>query len=136
MELATLGQRFIGALVDGLISLVPYILIRESGPEDAMRLGALLALVLIFGVQAYFLARDGQTLGKKAAGTRIVRVDDESNGGFFTNVLMRAIVSSLPNIVPLYWFVDTLFVFRADRRCIHDLIAKTKVVKARSSSAA
>lgn len=131
MELATLGQRLTGALVDGLISLVPYILIRESGPEDMARLGALLALVIIFGVQAYFLARDGQTLGKKAAGTRIVRVDDEANGGFFTNVLMRAIVSSLPNIVPLYWFVDTLFVFRADRRCVHDWIAKTKVVKAR-----
>jgi uncharacterized RDD family membrane protein YckC len=133
MELATRGQRLLGAFVDGLVTLIPYVLLKAFPDSSAILAPTLAVLAAIFSIQIWLLCRDGQTLGKKAAGTRIVRVDTEENGGFTTNVLMRAIVSSLPNIVPLYWFVDQLFVFREDRRCLHDLIAGTKVVRAETA---
>ena len=39
------------------------------------------------------LSRDGQTLGKKALGIRIVKRDTGHNGGFVTNVLLRAVLN-------------------------------------------
>ena len=59
---------------------------------------------------------------------RIVKVDTGENGGFVTNVLVRTILNGLIGIIPLYGLIDILFIFRGDKRCIHDLIAGTKVV--------
>ena len=44
------------------------------------------------------------------------------------NVLLRGLVNGLLNIVPLYFLVDCGFIFREDRRCVHDMIAGTVVV--------
>ncbi|HIM18116.1 MAG TPA: RDD family protein, partial [Dehalococcoidia bacterium] len=35
--------------------------------------------------------------------------------------------------IPVYSVVDALFIVRSDRRCIHDLIAGTVVVKSQGS---
>lgn len=134
MELASLQRRLLGAVIDGIVGLVPYGLVQTDA--DGLRiLGALLFAALI-GVQCWLLARDGQTIGKRLSKTRIVRAATDENGGFFTNVFLRALVASLPNIIPLYWAVDVLFIFRQDRRCVHDWIAGTKVVAADSAPAA
>lgn len=130
MELASLGQRAKGAVIDGAVAVVPYLLITRADDEVVLKLAGIAFFLAMAGVQFYFLARDGQSLGKKAAGTRIVRVDTEQNGGFVTNVLLRAVVGSLGNAVGIYWFVDNGMVFRKDRRTLHDLIARTKVVRA------
>ena len=88
---------------------------------------ACLALVIL---QLVFLAKDGQSLGKKVLKIRIVKYDTGKNGGFVTNVLLRTWLNGLISIVPFYGLVDTLFIFREDKRCIHDLLAGTSVVKA------
>ena len=56
-------------------------------------------------------------------------MDTGENGGFVPNVLLRFIVNGLLWIIPLYGLVDILFIFRGDRRCIHDMIAGTQVVE-------
>jgi uncharacterized RDD family membrane protein YckC len=65
---------------------------------------------------------------------RIVSFDDESNPGFVKAFLLRVFVNGLIGAVPfvgfVYSLVDIFFIFRDDRRCLHDLIAGTKVVKA------
>ena len=38
-------------------------------------------------------------------------------------------VGALPAVGPLLGFANVLFIFRGDRRCVHDLIAGTRVVK-------
>ncbi len=47
-------------------------------------------------------------------------------------LLLRAIVNGMIGMVPyvggIYGLIDSLFIFREDRRCVHDLIAGTKVV--------
>lgn len=93
--------------------------------------------ILLF-IQCWLLATRGQTLGKKLVGIRIVTVADNANPGFGKAVGRREIVPGLIgfilNFVPplgfVFFVVDSCFIFRADRRCIHDLIAGTKVVKA------
>ncbi|MCH8140804.1 MAG: RDD family protein [Proteobacteria bacterium] len=85
----------------------------------------LLAIVIY---QAVILSRDGQSIGKKALTISIVKVDTGKNGGFVPNVLLRLVVNGLLAFIPLYIFIDILFIFRSDRRCIHDFIAGTKVV--------
>lgn len=46
-----------------------------------------------------------------------------------TNVLLRLMLNTLLAFIPGYALVDILFIFRKDRRCIHDFIAGTHVVK-------
>ena len=65
----------------------------------------------------------------KAVDIKIVKYDTGKNGGFVTNVLLRAIVNGIIGIIPFYGLVDILFIFGEERRCIHDLIAGTRVVE-------
>jgi uncharacterized RDD family membrane protein YckC len=89
-----------------------------------------LAGICAFAVlQIFLLSRDGQSVGKRVMGIRIVRNDSEANGGFVSNVLLRVIVNTVLSLIPFYTLVDILLIFREDRRCIHDMIAGTKVVQ-------
>jgi uncharacterized RDD family membrane protein YckC len=128
--LASRGSRLGAALIDGLIAAVPYLFIamgQDNGFLLAIGLIGFLALIVI---QLRFLIVDGQTIGKKILRIKIVMVATGQNGGFVPNVVLRGIVNGLLGFVPFYSLVDVLFIFREDRRCIHDLIAKTRVVQA------
>ncbi|OGR99796.1 MAG: hypothetical protein A2V88_14720 [Elusimicrobia bacterium RBG_16_66_12] len=91
-----------------------------------------LALVALLLTQVALLWKRGQTLGKIAMGIRIVRVDTLANGGFVTNVLLRtflnSVITAIPILGPLYGLADALLIFKADRRCLHDHLAKTCVI--------
>ena len=39
-----------------------------------------------------------------------------------------AVIAQIPFAGGIFSLIDCLFIFREDRRCIHDLIAGTKVV--------
>jgi len=80
-------------------------------------------------VQGGFLVARGQTIGKKLVNIQIVRSKDGQNGGFVSNVLLRAIVNSFISLIPLYLLIDTLFIFSDTKRCLHDRLAGTIVVK-------
>ena len=71
------------------------------------------------------------SLGKQWLGLRIVRVDG-SRATFVRAVLLRMLLPWLLAWIPFVgWFllpVDWLVIFREDCRCLHDLIAGTKVV--------
>jgi uncharacterized RDD family membrane protein YckC len=93
--------------------------------------GLLFAILL----QSILLALRGQNLGKLAVGVRVVKLNGEPAGvlrGVFLRYLLPVFVMMVLNILfPLgflFLFVDFCFIFRADRRCLHDLIAGTKVV--------
>ncbi len=149
-NLAGRGARFLGAFIDGILlslCMAPgyALLFLGSTSRDAdgnpngtsMALlgtaGYLLGAVVYLVIQAFLLSRTGQSIGKKVAGTRVVKVDG-SPAGFVGAFLMRSFVAYLPNLIPilgfLYAITDICFIFRADHRCIHDLIAGTKVVRA------
>jgi uncharacterized RDD family membrane protein YckC len=141
MELAERLTRLWAALIDRLI-IVPVgvgaaILIpglRHSSSLGLVVASCVLALLALVAAQIWLLTAHGQTIGKRIMGLRIVKVSDMTNGGFVTNVLLRGLLSLAITAVPfvggLYALADVLFIFREDRRCLHDLIAGTCVIKA------
>ncbi len=128
MELASRWIRLGAALIDGLIGAVPYALtVMDTLPEAVRFLGiaALLALVVY---QIYSVGTRGQTIGKRLLGIRVVLKDTDVNGGFKANVLKRGLITGLLNFIPGFFIVDSLFIFREDRRCLHDFIGGTSVI--------
>ena len=136
-------------LVDGLISclcIAPgFVILASAGvfstpdsPNAALMIGGFavmgVGMLLLLAFQIYLLVTRGQTIGKKLLGIKIVNFDDETNPGFVKVILLRIVVNGLIGAVPfigaIYSLVDICFIFRDDRRCLHDLIAGTKVVVA------
>ncbi|MBI4425449.1 MAG: RDD family protein [Elusimicrobia bacterium] len=123
MENAERLDRLKAAIVDGLLFAVLWLLAHVL----FLLWPAVLALS---GYQFYLLTTKGQTIGKRLFKIRIVKADTLENGGFVTNVLLRSIVNGLLWFIPVYMVADSLLIFRQDRRCIHDILAGTIVVKA------
>lgn len=131
--LAGRGARFGAVLIDGLLFLVPYLLIVFGGKAESS------ILVLVGGLAVLALAiyqivkavTTGQTIGKKLVGVKVVKLDG-SPVDFVSMFVMRMLVGQgLLGIIPLYGLIDPLFIFREDHRCIHDLVASTKVIDAK-----
>ena len=128
MELATRKQRLGAALTDGILVAIPYVIGTVDGiPEPVQVVGVVASLGLLI-LQLYLLSTTGQTLGKRFIGIRIVLKDTLENGGFVTNILKRGLLNGLLCLVPGYFLVDSCFIFRDDKRCLHDMIAGTCVV--------
>ncbi|MEU0968815.1 RDD family protein [Streptomyces sp. NPDC005917] len=70
---ANWGQRFLGTLVDGLVYLVPYILVIVGKDTPALSAIGGLALLGLAIWQLIMEGRTGQTVGKKALGIRLVK---------------------------------------------------------------
>jgi uncharacterized RDD family membrane protein YckC len=112
-----------------------------NGQPIPWRISALLAVlgfILFMLVNGYFLRATGQTLGKKLIGIRIVLLDNTAPALVRIIFLRYAPISAIaliPNVGGLATLVDSLFIFGESRRCLHDLIAGTKVVRARQPTA-
>jgi len=76
-----------------------------------------------------FVLANGQSIAKKMLSIKVLRTDGSpiSLGRLFW---LRNVVNSLLAVVPLYGFIDVLFIFGERRQCLHDKIADTIVVKA------
>ncbi|MET7680161.1 RDD family protein [Streptomyces sp. NPDC005423] len=70
---ANWGQRFLGTLVDGLIFVVPYVLIILGRKVAVLMVIGVLAILGVAIWQLIQEGRTGQTIGKKALGIRLVR---------------------------------------------------------------
>jgi len=154
MPLASAGSRLAAVLIDGLLFLPPVVvggvmsfLLRPApGQVQAPLSGSTMAIMAVLGLyglavaiyQSVMRSTRGQTFGKKVMKVRIVKLDG-SQPGFVHAVLLRAIVNALPTLIPVvggvYGLIDILFIFRGDRRCIHDLIASTRVVMSEAAPA-
>lgn len=155
--LASLGARLAGFLVDKIlqsICLVPLVaavgmnalLAAVQARDFNAFIGVPRIMVgisitgLLYGAywitQIVLLALRGQTLGKLLVGIRIVRYPDAAPAGLARAWLLRYFVMGLFYLVPIplfgmvFWFVDTGFIFRPDRRCVHDHLAGTMVIAA------
>lgn len=96
------------------------------------------ALKMMFGFGIYFMLNGyllqyhGQTLGKRAMGIRIVGMDQENPGLmrlFFVREAFMRVVTLIPLIGVALPFINGGMLLREDRRCLHDHVAHTEVVK-------
>lgn len=156
VELASLSQRFLGRGVDVLFQtmlgvtfgLAAFFVVHAAGwsfAEDpsvawgdadavtffAICVGFLAGLI----VQWTLLTYRGQSVGKIVMGTRILRTSGVP-AGFFHVVLLREVLGTLLTtglngcfIGYLTTVINALLVFGEDRRCGHDLLAGTVVVR-------
>ena len=155
LELASLSERFSGAFLDGLLML-PVVLgvvfgytffaAQQGGisnTESVVEQLVLSLISLVVGLawylilNGYLLAKRGQTIGKLAAGTRIVDFNTGELVPLIPLLLKRNLVIQMLSAVPFVGgfvsLADVLMIFRSSRRCLHDEIAGTKVIKARKS---
>ena len=96
-------------------------------PDIALKV--LLCEVMVFFVLNFvLLMRRGQTLGKWLFSLAIVDLNNQKPN-IINLVLNRYMIQLAMVIVPFLNPIDVLLMlFRRDRRCIHDLLAKTKVI--------
>ena len=89
--------------------------------------------VALFVVNMVLLHKRGQTLGKMAVKTKIVRTNGEraSLGRIFgLRMLAPGLLSAIPIIGYLFALADALLIFTSERRCLHDHMADTIVIEA------
>jgi uncharacterized RDD family membrane protein YckC len=145
-ELASIGRRFGAIFLDGLILGLPLGAVvlgvfaslglfsgisAGKAPdlglfwamEGVLFLGAFVSWVLYEGLM---LRRSGQTVGKKAMRIRVVSAEGSplSPGQAFGRAAMRQVLG----IVPCLGLVNYLTAFGEQRTCIHDMVARTRVI--------
>jgi len=141
IELAPRLSRLEAAFMDGLLFTGPLLLgiaaLSQSGGLSVL-IGflGLLSVPAVLGIQIYLLGTQGQTLGKRKVGIRIVKAGTGGKAGFVRNVLLRSVLNSILCVIPLYGIIDILFIFTSDRRCIHDIIAGTIVINQETQNSA
>ncbi len=150
LELADYGERFAAALIDGILMMCVLLpAMYFGGYFDAVMAGARtgenppFTLVAMWGfigfailvmVQSYPLNATAQTWGKRILGIRIVDLDGQQPP-LSRLIAMRYLPVQAASLIPILGgvlsIVNILLIFRSDRRCGHDLVAGTRVVKAR-----
>jgi uncharacterized RDD family membrane protein YckC len=146
--LASLMQRFAGALIDGGVMAIAaglglYFALMDLDLSDMSTLMVslfapwMIPVLAVSGVQWAMISSSGQSIGKRVVGIRIVRLRG-SRPGFVYGVALRALVPGAFQafaafLLPPAWFVlpliDAGFVLRKDRRSLRDHMAATKVIQ-------
>ena len=142
-ELASLSARFLGSFIDSVIGLIViYALLFAAGiwdqviaPTTSPIVPVQIAVIGLLGfltLHGYTLATRGQTLGKVVMKTRIVSVVNGEILPLWKVVALRYLPLTLVGVIPFVGsfagLIDALFVFRQDRRCLHDFVAGTRVI--------
>lgn len=144
LDFASRGRRFAGLWLDGFITamasyalIIPFMIAvgalgAMSGPGREPPVWLVLFMYpILFGLpviyEALMLQRRGQTVGKMALGVKVVTPQGGaiSKGQAWTRAALKLILGTCMGIDYLPAF------FTHERTCLHDLIAKTRVVRVR-----
>ncbi|UTV98269.1 RDD family protein [Marinomonas rhizomae] len=142
-ENATRGERLGAALIDALIITVVIIPLayfmgyfenfgEVTPPLNITIVLAIVGFALYFLVNGKLLHTNGQTIGKKFNGIRIVKLDGTKPD--IKELLVRRYIPYfgfpyIPYIGSFVNLINLCFIFGKEKRCLHDKIAGTKVVK-------
>lgn len=153
---ASRGSRLGASIIDSLIIFIPmtpaYVhampLITRAGPgvqRNAFAVWGVVAgtggwfylgllwmviMLIINGILAY---QNGQSIAKKWLGIKDVRTDGSRASFpriFWLRNVLNICISFIPLVGGLYGLIDSLFIFGSAKRCVHDYIADTIVVRA------
>jgi uncharacterized RDD family membrane protein YckC len=155
-EKASRLSRFLATLVDGVLLTLPFVpsyvaaapaittLARQGQfnlvgiltvmfHTGALFYAGLLIYLVELAIIAVWVQKNGQTIGKKWLGIKDVRTDG-SRATFARIFWLRCVVNTLLQRIPLiggiYALADSLMIFGPAKRCCHDYIADTIVVRA------
>ena len=149
IELASLAQRLQAAILDKIIfptiMLIPFIigfdLVNvEAGMDGVLAVPfstqlkvSLLEIILFMALNSYLLKEYGQTLGKRIVGIAVVG-EDGNKLSLQDMITKRYLPFWVAAYIPMFGFLiimaNALAIFRGNkRRCLHDDLAKTIVIK-------
>ena len=151
-QLAGRFTRLAAAIADGLIVgaiVLPVQLLsgtfqrslsQEVGPLEQLLL-SLLGIVAMLAINGYPLLNRGQTVGKMLTNIQIVDADSDKLLPFVRVYVYRYlwtlplvfVVMLIPGamdnaLISVITLIDSLLIFTASRRCLHDHIAGSRVV--------
>lgn len=135
-ELATCWARLAASLADGAALLLPSLFLGvlrclALPGEDAMQAPAIyIPAVFVLLVQASLIRGTGASFGKRLLGICVVRGDGRPAEVWRIVLLRNALPMALCSYCGWFGLVDALFIVGEDRRCLHDWVAGTRVVKA------
>jgi len=132
-QLAGRGTRLLTMILDSIILVAMVYLplmigtaVSRAIPFDLLVVAGLVGWIWL---TVMFVSRNGQSIGKKITGIKVVR-SDGSRASLGRIIVLRNVLNSLLGIIPLYGFVDALLIFGESHQCVHDKIADTIVIKA------
>lgn len=146
---ASIGDRLLARLLDGLIFLVPFLALffivgrPETGPDGELVIHNLVLITALFIVvsavyEVTLTARSGQTIGKRIRRIRVAHIEDGTVPGWGTSAV-RWLVANAAQILslaipvpgaPLYTLGDHVLGLRKPLHLtLHDIAAKTVVVR-------
>ncbi|WP_076924302.1 RDD family protein [Pseudoalteromonas sp. EB27] len=138
-EKATRSDRLVAAIVDGILGVVCFIPVfmlvwfdNLSQPTLTLSAGLLgYGILSTLVLHGYLMYQRGQTIGKSLMSIRIENLDG-TQASFTTIYFKRMLCMQLLSLVPsvgqfIAGFVNPLFIFGKDKRCLHDHLAGTKV---------
>ena len=151
LMLAGRFRRLVATVIDAiLVPTLTVVLVMMAGVvEDAedyidnwwMVWVLLLAIASYLLLNGYGLWRRGQTLGKQIMGVAIVSASSGSDGQYgrtpaplWKLICVRALFFPLLFVSVVPWLaalpiIDQLLIFMKNRRCLHDLVSGTVVVR-------
>ena len=144
--LAGRGARLAAYLIDwALVGIVAGLIgyyaglwerLMQQDTEAVVWLGVI-GMVVYAVINGRLLANRGQTVGKLAAAVRIVDARTREIVPFWKSFGLRVVViqalASVPAVGALFSLVDVLFIFGERRRCLHDHLAGTVVIRVEDS---
>jgi uncharacterized RDD family membrane protein YckC len=143
--LAGLGSRFAAFLLDFIIQVAFFVIvfliidvIAQGGGETSSLLSeGILALLLLVDFIGYFIICEmlwsGRSIGKRAAGIRVVRVGGMPVG--FWSSLLRNIVRLIDMLpTPLYLVGSVLILSTSRNQRLGDLLGNTLVIRERQAA--
>jgi uncharacterized RDD family membrane protein YckC len=148
-ELADRGTRLGANILDGLITGIPifalmwgvlallgYSLFSRTDKPPLLvsaPVGIVISCAVYLAINGYLLATRGQSVGKHICDIRITRQDGSHPtlwDSFVKRYVSIVVIGQIPFLGYLLTLIDPLFIFGEHRRCLHDRIAGTRVVKA------
>lgn len=136
---ATLWERLIASLIDGIIVLAMYLLLTllivSAGEGNLIEADQgwflFLGLLPVSGFMFYhFLSEilaDGQSWGKKAMGIKVIRLDGKEAG--LSDSLLRAVFYIVDGVLTLGILGSILIASTAKKQRLGDMTANTTVIK-------
>lgn len=88
-------------------------------------------LVIMLAIQAFLIAKSGQSIGKKLTKIKIVDAETGEKTSLMRAFTIRSVFFIFLNIIfmPLSTIIDWAFGLGQKRQTVHDKLAKTQVVK-------
>ena len=89
-------------------------------------------LLIMLMVQAFFISKSGQSIGKKLARIKIVDIEKNTKVSNLRSFWLRSMLFVVLNLLfmPFITIIDySLFLSNKNRQTLHDKFAKTKVIR-------